>query len=345
MITNSPTLEEWRPLYEIARRLQELAPWQWMEETNIFGVQNPETEDLGFASVMGRIGEHYAVSIYLGSEGIAGFWNLKNSVPRDSPQSLLEIPQLQLSFENYNELEDGDRETIMQLGFEFRGQQAWPMFRSFRPGFVPWFLQADEALFLKYALDQTMDVAVRFRENRALLKSPEDGHCLIRVPLKDTDPITWEDRLMHITPRQPSAIPAAVDTQSLEAIRRLPRRKIQIETDVFMVMAPIREKGSRPFFPYLFLMVETQGKMIVGYDVVTPEPTLEDMWALIPLNVVRQLTTIGAIPDEIRVSSELLLQLLKPLSDALDIRITHSHTLPSLEPAKASMLRNFMSPS
>jgi hypothetical protein len=47
---------DWLRLYEAAIRIKELAPWTWMVETDVFGVQNPETDDLGFLSVMGMRG-------------------------------------------------------------------------------------------------------------------------------------------------------------------------------------------------------------------------------------------------------------------------------------------------
>ena len=71
--TTTPDTREWRRLYEATVRVKEISPWEWMTEADVFGVQNPETGELGFVSVMGMLGEHYAVSLYLGSEGIHGF--------------------------------------------------------------------------------------------------------------------------------------------------------------------------------------------------------------------------------------------------------------------------------
>ncbi|HYN88147.1 MAG TPA: hypothetical protein VER55_06435 [Ardenticatenaceae bacterium] len=42
MPENKTSLDEWRALYEAAIRFKELAPWQWMEELDIFGILNPE---------------------------------------------------------------------------------------------------------------------------------------------------------------------------------------------------------------------------------------------------------------------------------------------------------------
>ena len=46
----------WRNLYELAARLRALAPWRWMEEIDIFGVEMPEDAGLIFVSVTGKRG-------------------------------------------------------------------------------------------------------------------------------------------------------------------------------------------------------------------------------------------------------------------------------------------------
>ena len=69
MINTSPTKKEWRKLYDVAVKLKEIAPWEWMYEDNIFVVQNPNTTQVGFVSIMGSIGEHFAVAAYLGERG------------------------------------------------------------------------------------------------------------------------------------------------------------------------------------------------------------------------------------------------------------------------------------
>ncbi len=128
MVEELPTNDQWRSLYEAAVGVKELSPWEWMTEADIFGVQDAETGELGFVSVTGLLGEHYATSLYLGSEGLYAFWNLQDVGPSVGPSSaseaLLEIPQLQASFEDRNELDARDREVIKELGFKFRGRKA-----------------------------------------------------------------------------------------------------------------------------------------------------------------------------------------------------------------------------
>ncbi len=140
----------WRRLYESAVRIKELSPWEWMTETDVFGVRSSETGELGFVSVMGMLGEHYAVSLYLGSEGIHGFLDLQEMGPFADPGDLIQIPQIQASFENREELDKRDRQVIKELGLKFRGRKAWPMFRSYHPSLFPWFLVLERSVFCRW---------------------------------------------------------------------------------------------------------------------------------------------------------------------------------------------------
>ena len=52
-----PTLEEWKALYEAAIEFRKIEPWNWVTETEIFGVQNPQTGEIGDCCIMGELGE------------------------------------------------------------------------------------------------------------------------------------------------------------------------------------------------------------------------------------------------------------------------------------------------
>ena len=98
-------MQEWQKIYEAAQKIHKIAPWEWMEEIDVFGVQNPETDGLGFVSVMGMLGEYYGISVYLGTRALYGFWAMQEEEPSGSPEALLELSQLQASFVGRKELE------------------------------------------------------------------------------------------------------------------------------------------------------------------------------------------------------------------------------------------------
>jgi hypothetical protein len=339
MDKKAPTLDEWRKLYEAAIGIKELAPWQWMPETDIFGVQNPETGETGFVSVMGAVGEHYAVAVYLGAEGLYKFWDLQRAGPFAEPERMLEIPELQASFEDRRMLRDEDHRIIKDLGLKFRGQNAWPMFRSYRPGFFPWFLEADEVRFLAHALEQTLDVTARLKTDSSLLETPDEESCLVRVPHQNGDALVWEDQVIPVPPPGPVDITLVMDEEALEEAKQLPSSRYSVEMDLFLLPSPVKEKkDERPYFPYVLLTVHENG-MVFGSELLPPVPSLESMWELVPLNAVQQLVRADMMPREIRVRSEILFQLLRPLAGDLSFKPKRSDYLPNLAPARESLIR------
>jgi len=343
MAESQPTLNEWRKLYQAAIRFKEVAPWDWMMETDIFGVRDPETDETGFVSVMGELGEHLALALYLGSEGLYGFWAFQQIADSAPAEVLLGIPHLQASFEDRGTLSTKDRDTIKELGLKFRGRQAWPMFRSYRPGFFPWYLEAPEARLLTHALDQAVEVALRFKEDPAMLDVADDEGYLVRVPREGGGTLVWEEQVEIIPPPEPEPIPIAMDLDALEAVRQLPRSQRVLEMDFFTLLTgTVEEKDVRPYFPHVLLVVDSDSGFIFGSELLSPEPGLRVMWGQVPVSVVHQLARIGSVPRQIRVDSQLLAQLLQPLVEELGFQVKLTHNLPSLDEAKEFLMERFV---
>ncbi len=337
-----PTIDQWRRLYGTAVRIKELSPWQWMTETDVFGVQDPETEEIGFVSILGLLGEHFGVSLYPSPRALYDFWALEEAGPEITPDALLEIPQLQASFEDRDQLDNRDRKVIKELGFRFRGRKEWPMFRSYRPGFLPWFLEAEEARSLAVALEQVLEVAPRFREDRSLLVPEDEGSYLVRVAHQEGTTRVWEDTVMEVPPPEPVSIQVEMDLGALESLESLPQSDHKFELDLFMFPAPIQgDRGARPVFPYMLLTVDAGSGMVVGTDLLEPLPSLEAMWSSVPLAVTQQLTGLGLRPEQLTVDSELLYELLQPLAEASRFELELAPFLPALHEAREALLEAF----
>lgn len=332
---------EWFALYQAAMQVKAMAPWEWMSEDDLFGVQHPTIDEIGFVSVMGSLGEHYAVAVYLGPKGLYGFWGLHENEPKLVAEDLFKIPQLQASFEDRNELTKQDRDLIKELGLKFRGRQAWPMFRSIRPGYFPWYLESAEAQLLTSALTQVLDVAPRFKENPDLLTPGDDDAYLVRIQQEEADGMVWSDTIMTVALPPPESISIAMDLEALEQLKQAAPGHGRMEIDLFMLPAQIGEQGTRPYYTYVLLIVDAASGMILGNDLLQPTPTLEAMYGLIPMTVVRQLAHIGIVPAEIHVRSPILAQLLPLLEQNLGFTVGHVPFLPQLEAVKAFLSQRF----
>jgi hypothetical protein len=337
---NTPQLsfDEWRRLYQAAIAFKQVAPWKWMTETDVFGVQNPESGQIGYGSIMGMLGEHLALAVYLGSEGLEGFWRIEEG--RDvEPTFVLEVPQLQASWEDREALRREDREVIKALGLKFRVRGAWPLFRSYVPGYFPWFVTPEEARFLTLALEQGLEVVQRVKEDRALLSPLREGVYLVRTPEKQGETLVWKDEWVEPPPPQPRPLPPPAITETdLAALRQLPRQKMVVQADLFLMPSPIKEKEDpRPYFPYNLMAVESRSGLILGTDILAPKPSLDVVWAKAPEAFLSVLRRLGSLPTEVAVRSERVYELLKPVAAGLDIRLTRKRSLPALEQARATL--------
>lgn len=337
-----PSPEEARELYRLAARVKELAPWQWMDESDVFGVQDPETGELGFVSIMGMAGEHFAVAVYLGAEGLYGILDFASAEVMTTPEQLLDIPQLQASFENRDLLDRRDRDVIKKLGLKFRGAHAWPMFRSYRPGLMPWFVTAEEARLLTHALAQTLEVAPRVKDNPDLLYAgadDEDGETyLVRVPRRQGDGLAWEDRMMRVPPPEREAVSAApLDAELLGRLKQLPRRALELEIDLRSLPTGVGERGERPYRPYMLMLADGRSGLIVGAELLMPEPSLAEMRGQVPTKLAQLLAQAGVVPETINVRSEPLLEVLEHFAGTLDIKLRQTDYLPGIDAAADAM--------
>jgi hypothetical protein len=296
----------------------------------------PETGELGFVSVMGTLGEHFAVAIYQGVKGLGGFWRMQELGPKLTPEEMLQIPQLQASFEDREEITNEDREIMKKLGLKFRGRQAWTQFRSYRPGCMPWYLERAEAEMLVTGLEQTLDVAPRFKEDPDLLfPTDSDDDYLVRVR-KHGD---WKDAQMRVEDSYQQTLNLQMNFQALEALQAMMPGDATVEVDFAMFSEPVQEnRKERPFFPYMLMLAEHESGFILASDLLTPLPSLESMWEQVPMKVVENL--VGPLPPkEIQVQDQFLQALLQPLGEALGIKIKKVARLTAVNRAKREMKR------
>lgn len=342
MAEQAPNKEEWRNLFEIMKKLAELKPWEWMEETDIFGVQNPETDEIGFVSVMGRMGEHYGVFVYLGDAGLYRFWEFQHEVPEPDPMKIFEIPHLQASFEDWEMLTEEDKQIIKKLGLKFRGRNAWPQFRSVKPGHLPYYIESGEARFLTFALSQLLEIAVRFKQDESLLEPDSEDEYLVRVLQGEDDGYVWVDQKLKITQPAAENINIPMNHDALENIKKLPDSDTTVDVDFFMIPAPVQDKQSKPYFPYMLLIVEDDSGMILGVtELMAPLPSINAMIGEIPKKFVETLVSADLRPKTVRVRPGILEDLLDTLVDDLGFVLKTETNMENLDQAKDALIKKF----
>jgi len=342
MSVTSPSLEEWRALYQAAGRFYDLRPWTWLHEDQLFGVVNPEDGEVGYCSVMGNLGQHLALAVYLGTEGLGSYFAMCDAEEGsyDLIDAYIEQKSLQASFEDRKFLTDQDRQVIRSLGLKFRGRQAWPLFRDLYPGYAPWYLTAAQARFLTLALEQAAEVAARFREHPEEL-SIETGHCLVRFAQPSPEGQKWAEEWQPLPEEFP--LPELTFSQDQEAVQLLreqsahKERRGAMELDHFYVPGLIGERGERPYHIRELLLVDHGSGFILAHELVSPGTLGQAILSI----VHKGLGALEVWPSQIGVRREELAPLIEYLVAPLGIETVLVDYLPMMVEVQQMMSQFF----
>jgi len=335
-----PTEQEWRGLYRAADAFKQLAPWQWMLDSDIFGVRNPESGEIGYCCVMGNLGEHLALGVYLGDDGLHSLQRMQAGDYWPPDMGALFIQHcLMASFEDRETLTKRDRDQIKALGLKYRGRQSWPMFQNFTPGYYPWYLNGAEARFLTLALYQSMDVAQRFRDDEDLLVAPVEGQYLVRVQENGE----WHDTWVLPNVSEPPAPPAPpVDALQLQRVKQMQLQHGGTwESDYFPTPQIIQEHpDQRPYYVTMGMFVDKRTGMVFPPSLAGP-----DEWrAAYQSQLLTLIENVGFAPREIHVREDEVRDLLAPVAEPLGIKLRVARRLSALDSARESLLSFLASP-
>lgn len=375
---NAASRGEWQALYDVAVRFRNAAPWEWVEETQIFGVRNPENGEVGYCCIMGEMGEHCALAVYRGSIGLAGLQKIQAGDGPDGPfldlmEALNAQDCLMASFEDRDEIEEPDEQVLKALRLRFRGSGAWPLFRSYAPGGIPWILTRPEVRFLTQALEQSLLVAHRLQQDQSLLPelvSPS-GPFLVRIresAPEEAGSGPWHDDLLMAEPiPQSEPPPTPLDAEAITRLRALPQVDVVVEMDMSQVPEPTQnEDGERPMFPYVLLVAQRPPKSkTAGRAAVTPgrrrvsgrqsrrrssraaEETGPLLFAepAMPSDARKRFATVlaelventGSRPAQIAVPGQIAFDSLVRTAEALDIELLQQKT-PSITAAQRELM-------
>ncbi|MBU4535484.1 MAG: hypothetical protein KKF16_06640 [Euryarchaeota archaeon] len=325
MTDNTPSRKEWKDLYQKAAEFRKFKPWEWMWDDEMFAVRNPETGEVAYCTVMGRMGEFFGMAAYLGREGLETFLQIQSDEILPYGEESLYLQRLLLvSFEDREDIEDEDYQIIRKLGLRFRGKNGWPQFRSLRPHYMPWYLEKDEAQFLTLVLEQTALIC------KALKKDPEnithpDGKIFIRIPEKTAEGLEWKDG--WIDPEDDEEIGSFIPGEEVDPlIASLPDMKELLklkkegvwEVDFYYYPEPVQEEpDERPYFPATITWADHEsGEMI---EVELAEPSQWKSFFMETFHNAVEKTQ--HLPGIIQYEDEELLPLLESLTSSLNIKL------------------------
>lgn len=330
MKSKAPNLDEWRALYEAADEFRAAEPWNVLEEMDLFGVTDPETGEVGYCSIMGGAGEHFAIAVYEGAKGLESLLRLQamGEAAIGSMEAALSQICVMASFENRDFLEKEDLATIKKLGLKYRGKHVWPMFRRMRPFRLPAVPDAHQVRFLTVALQQAILVAKRYPYEPELLGSEQNPKFLVRSSKSVNGNLEWFDEHQEVPEfEEPEPVEAyALNDIEAERLRRLPMKTITFQSDFVLLPAPVEDEDGA-YFPFMLLAVEPSSKAMLTLQSAPPWDYAETFAKAF----VSAIDTVGARPQEIRVGRPELLELLADFESRCEIPVILSDDMDTLD--------------
>lgn len=151
-----PALDEaiGKQLHALARVTRKSEPWRRFQENDWFGIRHPESDETMVVSIMGHARQNIAIQLYLPSEGIR-FWNdILDTGSVDESFLQYHLRMIECEFVDREHLEKSDLRAHKQFSQSSVGRRhhAYPLFRSYLPGYVPWPIDSSEAELIAIAL-------------------------------------------------------------------------------------------------------------------------------------------------------------------------------------------------
>lgn len=269
------TPEEEKRLLTAAFNLLELKPWEELSEDEFLAVGNPSEPGVaGVCHVTGGENDYYALMLYRDQAAFIHLQTLLDSMeymtdPESSALAMLQIGQIQVSFEKKSQLEPRDKQLLDRHKSLLPKGTLLPSFRSIQPGYAPWYIDGAEARFLTHAIEQYIAVITRpdFDADQlgVMIQEFEDDdeeleyEIFARLPefeASSDGPETWVDG--QVTPRVSEAglrdLPDL--SQQAKVIKAKSVTKSPLEISLMSLPIPLGESDERPCFPATVLLAQ-----------------------------------------------------------------------------------------
>jgi len=326
-------------LYELASDFYGLLPWRVLDESNLIVVRDSVSGELCYCSVMGGLGEVFSMHANIGTEGLRQFRKIEAQEFEDPAEFFVSTHCVYVEFVARPELQRQDRELLAALGHPKGRGLASPIFRTFRPGFLPWFVTEDEARMLAECLQAVITVcaAVASQENLRFWEVAETYPMVTRT--EEPEPRYRVEMFKATLPAEPPPVPVRLAEETLHALRGKDYAvRGVVELDLTYSGAAIGKKGERSACAAIAMAVDAESGMVLAPEVADSSVAAGETLAKVFLKAIE---TSRAVPREVRVRSQRLKECLVPLMESFGVTVRVAKKLPATDRARSHLLGFF----
>ena len=330
------SLDQWKELYEVTMKIKEMEPWNHLWDMDIITIMLPGREEPCYFSIMGRGGECFGISTYVGFDGLNDFYEIADSEKTGIPVEyvMFEQSNLSCSFSDREEVPSAQKKIIKDLGLKFRGKKQWIYFESYKKGYIPYILDADE-VFLLTKCYQQLHMALRALIEENLKVDFEAGETLVRN--YDEEKKMWLCfAAPMLCPRRGYPNLTLQDDLIVAKMKKQKQSEAALELDIIYMNSAVKDKKfDRPVNPKLLLLMDHNQRNVIGQDMLTPED--DEVQAI--LNIFVNFIMQYGRPMEVHCRNPYIGSIIEELCKSLDVKMKEMKKLPAVDEL-AHELRN-----
>ena len=349
--------------FDLAYAFRKSKIWKKIDEEEVFAVRLPGGKNspakIGYCVIMGRSGEHLALAVYMGEEGLSALRRALTMEHR-SFADMMSQDCIQCSLEGREDMEEEELDALRaycrQSGEPFR--PPYPKYTRYTPYCVPWYIRKQSdwqaigtALRIVNRMAETVaekgKSALGLRQVDITLPDPAYGSEQlsiledlpadeVTVPLYSLEKRELKTERIPLPPCREKRYPAPTRINEI-AVARMMKHRQAGEFECEVIRVPGAVEGDPPYFPAMLLTVDEDG-MVRGP--MTAEGAEYDPNEL--LNRLISNLSETDYPRRILVRTEETRVLLADFCRRAKIRLEVTDELDALDEACESM-RDYMS--
>ncbi len=332
-----PTLKVMDILYRQAVQIWNLRAWDLLSESELVLVR--ENAGLRYCSVMGRLGEVFAVQGYIGEQGYRVFRRLSSGQLTDSGEYLGTVHAVTLDFVQAREVTAADRRLLTAFKHSARSMGVSPIFRCVRPGHRPWFITDEEAWTLARCLSAVIGMCTLVSGKKSVhYWDVEDVYPLLSlVDAEDGTTKVHVEQVLAPLPAEPPLPVARLGVEQIERLLKWARATAGvIELDYFVSDVVIGKKTERPTCMCIAMAADAKTGVILNWNLLKPSDPIQEALASTLMNAM---AARQSVPEQVLVRSKRFHECLKLIGEAALFPIRVARSLPGIDGAKEFLLR------
>ncbi len=326
-------------LYGLASDLYGMRPWRVLDEDNLIVIRDSVSGELCYCSVMGALGEVFSMHAYIGAEGLRQFRKMEAEQIADPGEFFASTHCVYVEFVPRAELLRQDRELLATLGHPQGKGLASPIFRTMRPGFLPWFVTEEEARTLAECIRAVIVVCTAVTSQESV-KFWELADAYPMVTRMEGPEPRYHVEMFHSTlPPEALVAPVQLAEETLLAIRTHDYAvRGVMELDHIQSGAAIGKKCERNACASIAIAVDAESGTVLAPEVTDSRVAAGEALANVFLKAIQASRTL---PKEVRLRSQRLKDCLAPLIESFGVAVRVASQLPASDEARTHLLGFF----